>query len=480
MASCSVIEHADIFIMLEFDGRLTDRLSSTDTLIAIFSPRATIQRMLDVEAALARALASAGVIPPEAVAPVEAACHPDQIDAEALTRAAARAGNLAIPLVKQLTAAVAQQAPDAAKYVHWGATSQDIIDTGLVLQLRDALALIEAQLASLDEALAGLAQRYRTTPMVGRTWLQQALPITLGMKFAQWLDTLERHRTRVAQLRQNALALQFGGAAGTLASLGERAEAVAAALARELALPLPALPWHTQRDRVAEIATTLGLITGTLGKIARDVSLQMQTEIGELAEPSGAGKGGSSTMPHKRNPVGCAAVLSAAVRVPGLVATVLAAMVQEHERALGGWQAEWDALPEIARLCGGALANVEEIARGLEVDTGRLAANLGSTNGLILAEAVMLALGESMGRQAAHQLVEHASREAVASGRSLRDVLAANSEVTSRLDAARLDALFDPAHYAGRAHAFTDAVLEAFRASRANETAQINRGQESK
>ena len=465
--------------MLEFDGRLTDRLSSTDTLIAIFSPRATIQRMLDVEAALARALASSGVIPSEAREPIEAACHTDVIDAGALTRAAARAGNLAIPLVKQLTAAVGEHAPDAAKYVHWGATSQDIIDTGMVLQLRDALAVIEAQLGSLGDVLADLAELYRTTPMVGRTWLQQALPITLGMKFAQWLDALERHRARVTYLRQSALALQFGGAAGTLASLGERADAVTQALASELALAVPVLPWHTQRDRIAEIATTLGLITGTLGKIARDVSLQMQTEIGELAEPSGAGKGGSSTMPHKRNPVGCAAVLSAAVRVPGLVATVLAAMVQEHERALGGWQAEWEALPEIARLCGGALAHVDEIARGLEVDTERLAANLGSTHGLILAEAVMLALGESMGRQQAHRLIEHASQRAVASGRNLRDVLAEDTEVTSRLDAARLDALFDPANYAGRAHAFVDAVLAAFRASRAEEAARTNRDQES-
>lgn len=478
MAICSVIEHHTPPIMLEFDGRLTDRLTSTDALIAIFSPRATTQRMLDVEAALARALASAEVIPADALAPIESACRAELIDGDALTRAAARAGNLAIPLVKQLTAAVAEHAPEAAKYVHWGATSQDIIDTGMVLQLRDALDVIEAQLTSLNDVLAGLAQRYRTTPMVGRTWLQQALPITLGMKFAQWLDTLERHRARVQQLRRSALALQFGGAAGTLASLGERADAVAQTLARELALPLPALPWHTQRDRVAEIATTLGLITGTLGKIARDVSLQMQTEIGELAEPSGAGKGGSSTMPHKRNPVGCAAVLTSAVRVPGLVATVLAAMVQEHERALGGWQAEWDALPEIARLCGGALAHVEEMARGLEVDIARLAANLGSTNGLILAEAVMLALGESMGRQQAHRFVERASQQAVATGRSLRDVLAEDAEVTSRLDAARLDALFDPANYAGRAHAFVDAVLEAFRASRAGEVHQDNGDQE--
>ncbi|MEX3955096.1 3-carboxy-cis,cis-muconate cycloisomerase [Trinickia sp. EG282A] len=446
-----------------FEGRLTDRLTSTDAMIAVFSPSATVQRMLDVEAALARALAACGVIPATAVDSIEAACDADRIDADALTEAAARAGNLAIPLVKQLTALVASSSPEAAKYVHWGATSQDIIDTGMILQLRDALAAIEAQLDTLSAALARQAERHRSTPMVGRTWLQQALPITLGLKFAQSLDAIERHRTRLAQLRARALAVQFGGAAGTLASLGERADAVAQALARDLQLPLPAIPWHAHRDRIAEIATVLGLVTGTLGKIARDVSLQMQTEIGELAEPSGAGKGGSSTMPHKRNPVGCAAVLSAAARTPGLVATMLAGMVQEHERALGGWQAEWETLPDIVRLCAGALAQATEIVDGLEIDTARLATNLDATRGLILAEAIMLALGETMGRLEAHHLVEHASKEAVASRRSLREVLAANVEVTKRLSTERLDALFDPANYSGRAEAFVDAVLDAFR-----------------
>jgi 3-carboxy-cis,cis-muconate cycloisomerase len=266
-------------------------------------------------------------------------------------------------------------------------------------------------------------------------------------------------------LRERALALQFGGAAGTLASLGDKAGAVAQALARELDLPLPALPWHTQRDRIAEAATVLGLLTGTLGKIARDISLQMQTEIGELAEPAGAGRGGSSTMPHKRNPVGCAAVLSVAARMPGLVATVLAGMVQEHERALGGWQAEWDALPDIARLSAGALANITEIVEGLEVDTARLAANLDATRGLILGEAVMLALGDAIGRLDAHHLVERASKEAVRSARSLRDVLAEDADVTRHLSAERLDALLDPANYAGCARQFVDAVLAAFHAS---------------
>ncbi|MGN6317200.1 3-carboxy-cis,cis-muconate cycloisomerase [Trinickia sp.] len=451
--------------MFAYEGRLNDRLTSSDAMLAVFSPKATVQRMLDVEAALARALAAAGVIPPDAAAPIEAACDAGRLDADALTRAASRAGNLAIPLVKQLTARVAEHAPDAAKYVHWGATSQDIIDSGMVLQLRDALDQIDGGVDALCDLLAQQAQRYRDTPMIGRTWLQQALPITLGLKFAQWLDALERHRSRLAQLRERALALQFGGAAGTLASLGDAAPAVAQKLAQDLQLPLPCVPWHTQRDRIAEAATVFGLLTGTLGKIARDVSLQMQTEIGELAEPSSAGKGGSSTMPHKRNPVGCAAALTAAMRVPGLVATMLAAMVQEHERALGGWQAEWETLPDIARLCAGALSNIAEVVGGLEVDASRLASNLDLTRGLVLGEAVMLALGASMGRLRAHELVEHASREAVRSGRGLRDVLAEHPDVTSVLDEHRLDALFDPANYSGQARAFVDAVLERHRAS---------------
>ncbi|GLU30330.1 3-carboxy-cis,cis-muconate cycloisomerase [Trinickia caryophylli] len=451
--------------MFETEGRLTDRLASPDALLALFSPRETVQRMLDVEAALARALGAAGVIPYTAVEPIEHACRAELLDAEALTQAAARAGNIAIPLVKQLTARVAQRDPEAAKYVHWGATSQDIIDTSLVLQLRDAFDWFDEHLASVADTLAAQAERHRATPMIGRTWLQQALPITLGLKFAQWLDALDRHRIRFAQLRAHALVLQFGGAAGTLASLGEHAQAVAQALSDELALPLPLVPWHTQRDRLVEVATTLGLLTGTLGKIARDVSLQMQSEIGELAEPSGAGKGGSSTMPHKRNPVGCAAVLSAATRMPGLVSTMLAAMVQEHERALGGWQAEWETLPDIVRLAGGAVAQIGEIAQGMEIDRDRLSANLDLTRGLVLAEAVMLALGESMGRLEAHRLVEAASREALQSGRTLREVLAGRPEVTQRLDTSRLDALFDPAQYAGLALPFVDAVLDAHRAS---------------
>lgn len=440
-------------------GRLTDALYSSTDMLAIWSAEATLQRMLDVEAGLARALVKAGVIPSAALSPIERACTLASLDVDALVDAAASAGNLAIPLVKQLTAAVKAHDVDAARYVHWGATSQDIIDTGIVLQIEETLALLDEGLLRLADVLARQARDYRDTPMVGRTWLQQALPITMGLKFAQWLDATLRHRARIAALRASVCVVQFGGAAGTLASLGDRAADVAAYLADTLGLGLPALPWHTQRDRVCDVACTWGMLTGTLGKIARDIALQMQTEVGELAEPAGAGKGGSSTMPHKRNPVGCAAVLTAAARVPPLVSTMLSGMVQEHERALGGWQVEWDALADIARLSGGALRNITEMVDGLEVNTARMTSNLGATHGLILGEAVMLALGEVLGRLDAHHLIEAASKQAVREGRDLFDVLREEKQVTDHLPEARLRELLDPANYVGQSGQFIDAVL---------------------
>ncbi|WP_276313444.1 3-carboxy-cis,cis-muconate cycloisomerase [Pararobbsia silviterrae] len=443
----------------EATGRLTDLICGTGPMNAVWSPGATVQRMLDVEAALARASAEHGVIPHSAVPAIVAACDARHIDAPALMAGAAQGGNLAIPLVKQLTAHVRKADAEAAKYVHWGATSQDIIDTGCVLQLQATLVQLDIDLRLACDALATQARAHRATPMIGRTWLQQALPITLGLKFAQWLDALTRHRERLHALRERVLVLQFGGAAGTLASLRDAAPAVAQSLADDLGLRLPALPWHTQRDRIAEAATFFGMLIGTLGKIARDISLQMQTEIGELAEPAGAGKGGSSTMPHKRNPVGCAAVLTAATRAPALVATVLAGMVQEHERALGGWQAEWEALPDLARLAGGALAQIRDMVGGLEVDTARLASNLDITRGLILGEAVMLALGDAIGRLDAHHLVEQCSKAAIRDGRTLFELLSENPEVTRHLDAQQLKDLLDPAHYVGQAHALVDAAL---------------------
>lgn len=415
--------------------------------------------MLDFEAALARAEARVGMIPASAAAPIGACCDIALIDLQQLASAAASAGNLAIPLVRQLTASVAQEDKEASKYVHWGATSQDAIDTGLMLQLRGALDLIEADLALLGDALAELAQRHRDTPVAGRTWMQHALPVTFGLKIAGWLDAMHRHQERIEGLRRRVLVLQFGGAAGTLSSLGESGMRVAQALAEELHLALPDTPWHTQRDRVAEVATVFGMLTGSLGKMARDISLHMQTDVAEASEPADEGRGGSSTMPHKRNPVACAAVLAAAVRVPPLVSTMLAGMVQEHERALGGWQAEWDTLPEIVQLTGGALQQMRQVAAGLTVDAQRMRSNLDTTRGQIMAEAVTLALGARMGRLAAHQLVETACHRASRSGQHLKDALALDSAISAELSAEQIDRLLDPSNYLGQASAFVDRVL---------------------
>ncbi len=446
---------------------LTSAIFSSEGMQRVFSPGSTVQRMLDFEAALTRALACEDVIPASAVEPVLACCDASDYDLDALAHAARNAGNLAIPLVRQLTAKVAARDPEAARYVHWGSTSQDVIDTGLVLQLRDALDLITVDLAELGDALAGLAHRHRATPMMGRTWMQHALPITFGLKAAGWLDALLRHQQRLAELRARLCVLQFGGAAGTLASLGDRGLAVAHAVAGELALPLPAMPWHAHRDRVAEFATVLGLLTGSLGKIARDISLQSQTEVAELSEPVAVGRGGSSTMPHKRNPVGCAAVLAAAVRVPALVSTLLAAMPNEHERALGGWQAEWDTLPDIASLCAAALTQLRDVAEGLRVDAGRMRQNMELTRGLVMAEPVSLALAAGLGRARAHEIVESACDTAIDSGQHLLQVLQADARIAPLLDAERLAALFDPLSYAGEATAFVDRVLEAHRQRKA-------------
>jgi 3-carboxy-cis,cis-muconate cycloisomerase len=434
-------------------------LNTTDRMQAVFSDAARVSRMLDFEAALARAEAKVGVIPKEAAPAIERQCGVADYDLAALAKAAQNAGNLAIPLVAALTKRVADNDASAKGYVHWGATSQDAIDTGLVLQLRDALDLIDADVTRLAGALVEQVGRHRHTILSGRTWLQQALPVTLGLKLAGTLDAVKRHRARLSDVRARAIVLQFGGAAGTLASLGNRGIAVQAALADELRLAVPDIPWHTQRDRVIDVATALGSLTATLGKLARDLSLLSQTEVGEAFEPAAPGRGGSSTMPQKRNPVGCAIALAAATRVPGLVATMLAAGVQEHERGLGNWPAEWDALPAIAEATAAALASMADVVTGLTVDTERMRANLDISKGQIMAEAVQMALAPTIGRDVAHKLVAEASRKAGAEGRHLRDVLAAEPRVQSVLDASALAKLFDPSSYLGATDAFIDRVL---------------------
>lgn len=442
---------------------LLEALFSTDAMRAIFCDGARLQGMLDFEAALARAEAKLGLIPAAAVPAIAPACHADAFDMAQLSSATASAGNPAIPMVKMLTARVAATDPEASRYAHWGATSQDVMDTGLVLQLRRALALIETDLDGLGDALASLAQQHKCTPIAGRTWLQHATPITFGLKAAGWLSAIERHRTRLAEIKPRLLMLQFGGAAGTLAALGGQGLQVAQVLAEELDLALPEMPWHTQRDRLVELATVLGLLAGTLGKIARDVSSLMQTEFAEAFEPAGVGKGGSSTMPHKRNPVGAAVAVAASMRVPGLVATMLSAMVQEHERGFGNWHAEWETLPEICLLTAGALQQMRLAMEGLEVDAERMRVNLDVTHGLIYAEAVSMALAERLGRQGAHHVVEEACRAALAQSRPLREVLAVDPEISAHLDTQDLDRLFDPQHAIGLAEIFVDRVLVARR-----------------
>ncbi len=438
---------------------LFDSLFGATAIRGVFSDRARVQRMLDFEAALARAQGRAGIVPPAAAAAIAAACRVEAFDLDALAQAAATAGNPAIPLVKQLIERVARTSPDAAHFVHLGATSQDAIDTGCVLQLREAFALIEADFARLAATLAALADRYRNTLMVGRTLLQHAVPITFGLKVAGWLDAIDRHRARWRGMCARALVVQFGGASGTLAALGARGIDVATLLADELKLALPALPWHAHRDRPAEVATTCGLLAGSLGKIARDVVLLMQTEVSEVFEPAEEGRGGSSALPHKRNPVASLAVSAAALRVPNLVATMLAAMAHDHERAAGAWHAEWETLPEIVVLTGGALALIADTIDGLQVDALRMRDSLDTTRGLVLAEAVTTALGERVGQQSARELIERACRLASREGRLLRDVLADDAQVSQHLNAADLDRLFDPANYVGMTQQLIDRVL---------------------
>jgi len=440
-------------------NQLFDAYFTARDMREVFCDQGRVQAMLDFEAALARAEARVGLIPASAVAPIQAACSAGLYDFAALGEAIATAGNSAIPLVKALGKQIAAQNAEAERYVHLGATSQDVMDSGLVLQLRRALELIENDLAQLGQILATQAERYVATPLAGRTWLQHATPVTLGMKIAGWLGAVTRSRQRLTELKPRLLVLQFGGASGTLAALGEQAMPIAQALAEELQLTLPEQPWHTQRDRVVEFGAVLGLIAGSLGKLGRDVSLLMQTEAAEVFEPSAPGKGGSSTMPHKRNPVGAAVLIGAATRVPGLLSTLFSAMPQEHERSLGLWHAEWETLPEICCLVSGSLQQALLIAQGLEVDAGRMAHNLDLTQGLVLAEAVSIVLAQRVGRDTAHHLLERCCKRAVAEQRHLRAVLGDEPQVTAELSAAELDHLLDPAHYLGQAKTWVERAV---------------------
>jgi 3-carboxy-cis,cis-muconate cycloisomerase len=445
---------------------LLDPLFRWESVVKIFRDDTYLQRMLDFEAALARAEASSGIIPSSAADPIAEKCRVELFDKQKLGEAAGLAGNVAIPLLKQLKALVAAENKDAAGFVHWGATSQDAIDTARVLQLRESLALISGDTEKLCARLAKMADQHRLTPIVARTWMQHAVPTTLGMKFAGWLDVMSRHRERFREMQNRCLVLQFGGAVGTLAALGSQGGLVAGHLSEQLKLPLPQIPWHSHRDRLSEIAATLALLTSTLGKIARDISLHMQTEIDELREPAEEGRGASSTMPHKRNPVACAVILAAAIRVPGLIASMLSAMLQEDERGLGGWHAEWETLPEIVCLTAGATHHLADVVPRLEIDVKRMRENLELTKGLIFAEAITMALGEKINRSQARELIDAASERAIKEKRHLRDAINDDQKIAQHLSAEQLDTLFDARNYTGTASEFIDRVIENYKSQK--------------
>ncbi|ENW79942.1 3-carboxy-cis,cis-muconate cycloisomerase [Acinetobacter sp. ANC 3929] len=430
---------------------------------AIFSDQALLKYMIQTEVALAKAQAQVNVIPNSAANIIEEVGQNAvaQIDIDALATAAGLAGNVAIPLVKQFTALVKQQDEDASRYVHWGATSQDVIDTATILQCRDALTLIEKQLQQAYQISLKQAQQYRHQVMIGRTWLQQALPITLGHKFARWAAALKRDLDRLQAMKIHVFTAQLGGAVGSLASLQDQGSAVVEAFSAQLNLTVPECTWHGERDRMVELASVLALIVGNVGKMAKDWSLLMQTEIAEVFEPMAAGRGGSSTMPHKRNPVAAASILAAANRVPALMASVYQSMVQEHERALGAWHAEWLAIPEIFQLCAGALERSCDVLEHMQVNAEAMRCNLECTQGLIMAEAVMMALAPKLGRMNAHHLVEQACQQAVAQQQHLKIILSAMDEVNTHFNDQALDDLFNPASYLGNIQAQIDAVLHA-------------------
>ncbi|MEX3019636.1 3-carboxy-cis,cis-muconate cycloisomerase [Kluyvera sp. STS39-E] len=434
-------------------------LLRTRALTDFFSDEQTVQGMLDFEAALAMAQSRCGVIPGSAMNPIVAACRAESLDFSALANDAANAGNLAIPLVKQLTSLVKSEDAEAARYVHWGATSQDAIDTGRVLQLRRALDETQTRLQRVMQVLAEQVARHRHTLMPGRTWMQHALPITFGLKLAGTLDALLRWQQRLTEMRPRVLALQFGGAAGTLASLKTQGPEVAQRLAGILELQLPDTPWHSQRDRIIEVASWYAGLSATLGKFANDFSLLMQTEVAEVSEPIAEGRGGSSAMPHKRNPVSCAAILAAVERMPGLMATLYAGQIQQHERALGGWQAEWETLPQLIMLAGGVVENSENLLRGMQVNTQKMRENLDITHGLIMAESVTQALASFIGKADAHHVVENICHRAIALDCPLLPLLENDPLVSQHLSSAQLTPLLDPANAIGSSEHFVRQVL---------------------
>ena len=427
------------------------------------SGRAWIGAMLEAEGALVVAQARAGLIPHQAAEIIVSCCDADRFVPEEIGRKGQAQGNPVPPLVHSLTRAVSRVSEDAAGHVHKGATSQDIMDTAAMLVCQNALGLVLAEIDGISAACARLANTYRDTITPGRTLLQQALPTTFGKKVAGWLVSVLEARTRLREVRQSGLAVQLGGAAGTLASLGPAGTQVLGEFARELDLVEPVVPWHTDRVRISDIGGVLSLVAGVMGKISQDVILMAQTEVGEVAEPAGEGRGGSSTLPHKQNPILSVIAAANARRVLDLSHTLQVAMVGEHERATGAWHSEWETLSDALALAGGAAAAVREVTEGLEVYPAKMLENLNATGGLLLAENVATVAAEHLGRLEAHDLVEEASHRALESGRSLREELLSEPRLGEVLSEGEIDAALDPAHYLGSAGEFVDRALTLYR-----------------
>jgi 3-carboxy-cis,cis-muconate cycloisomerase len=444
------------------DSTIFADMFGTPAMRGIFGDEAFLDRCVEVEAALARVQGRLGIIPAEAGEAITRAVSAlangrRALDLVRLKKETETVGYPILPLVRQL----AEWAGDHGRYIHWGATTQDIMDTAVVLQIRAGLNLLDADLTAIRDHLVELSRRYRDTPMAGRTHLQHALPVTFGYKAAVWLSALDRHADRLRELRPRVLLAQFGGAAGTLASLGAGTAGIEtrAELARELALGDPPITWHVTRDGIAETVQVLALLLGSLGKVAFDVMLMSATEFGEAAEPFVAGRGSSSTMPQKRNPISCELILAAAKVLRQHAGLVLDALVTDFERATGPWHVEWVAVPEAFGYAAGALRQARFVLGGLIVDSSRMAQNLGMTHGLIVAEAVMMGLAPYSGRNEAHDLVYDACRRAIEADRPLLDVLLETPAVVVPLGAEKLQALTDPANYLGVAPAMVDRVL---------------------
>ena len=438
------------------DSAIFGNIFSAEPMRKVWSDENRTQKYLDIEAALARVQGRLGIIPREAADEIVKHCRMEEIDMAKLRQQTERIGYPVLGVVSQLNALCRDK---LGEYCHWGATTQDITDTATVLQIREALDLIEADLAAISAAMADLARRYRDTPMVGRSNLQQAVPVTFGYKMAGLLSAVERHRERLAQLRPRVLIGEFAGAAGTLASIEKGALETQQGLMQELGLAQPLIAWHTIRDTIAEVGCFLGLVGGTLGKLSMDVKLMMQTEVGEVYEPFAPGRGSSSTMPQKRNPISSCYIHAAISVVRQCTAALLDAMVADHERSTGPWEIEWIVLPEAFCLLSGALKQARFVVSGLEVDARRMREVLDMTHGLVVSEAVMMGLGPYLGREHAHDLVYEICREAIRQNRPLLDLLAENAEITKHLRRDELAKLCDPANYLGQAGVMVDRVL---------------------